>query len=145
MFQTNKSSADSNNLLIVADAKGASSFPIIINKSDERYSVVPITSEKYRHKNKEKYRICSAAISPGFFGSLLLFRNGKVKFANWSGSRDHETLMEVAHGERLEEETRNIRGTSSMAFSADGMRALAVDRRGKVLALEFKRYRAPVQ
>lgn len=72
----------------------------------------------------------------------MLFRDGKVRFANWSGNRDHEALVEVADGERLEEESEGFRNSSSMAFSEDGMTALAVDRRGKVLALEFLRYRA---
>jgi hypothetical protein len=134
LILTYGSSADSNRLLVVADAKG-DSCPIIIHKQDGRYSVVPMISAKYKHKNK--YQICSATFSPAFFGALLLFRDGTVKFANWSQGTDQ--LLEVADGERLEEETNRIRGSSSMAFSEDGMNALAVDREGKVLALRFSK------
>jgi hypothetical protein len=106
---------------------------------EDRYSVVPIISEKYWTKSKRKHEICSAVFSPTFFGVLMLFRDGRV---NWSGSAEHESLMEVADGERLEKESQGFRGTNSMAFSKDGMRALGVDRRGKVLALESKRFTA---
>ena len=83
---------------------------------------MPILSDKYKHKNKNEYRICSAAISPRFFGALMLFRDGTVKFANWSGGKELETFLEVADGERLEDETEQTRGSSSMAFTENGMR-----------------------
>ena len=138
LFPFNNSSSDSTKLLVVADAR-ENSFPVIIHQLDTRYSVVPILSDKYKHKNKNEYRICSAAISPRFFGALMLFRDGTVKFANWSGGKELETFLEVADGERLEDETEQTRGSSSMAFTEDGMRALAVDREGKVLAMRFSR------
>jgi hypothetical protein len=135
-FPTYGSSADSGRLLVVADAKG-DGCPLIIHQPGGRYSAVPMMSAKYKHNNKEKYQICAATFSPAFFGALLLFRNGTVKFANWSQGADQ--LLEVADGERLEEETNRIRGSSSMAFSEDGMTALAVDREGKVLAMRFSK------
>jgi hypothetical protein len=122
----------------VADAKG-DSCPVIIHKPGGRYSVVPMMSEKYKHNNK--YQICSATFSSAFFGALLHFRDGTVKFANWSQGTDQ--VLKVADGERLEEETNRIRGSSSMAFSEDGMTALAVDREGKVLAIRFSKVRRP--
>lgn len=129
-------------MLVVAEARG-NSYPVTIHNPEDRYSVVPIMSTKYKRKNKNAHKIWAAAISPGFFGALMLFRNGTVKFANWSGGREHETLFEVADGERLDE-TKETRGSSSMAFSEDGMRALAVDREGKVLAMRFSIMIRPV-
>lgn len=48
-------------------------------------------------------------------------------------------MEEIGDGERLEEETKKIRGSSSIVFTSDGMKALAVDRKGKVLAIRFRR------
>ena len=132
----NKSSHDSTKLLIVAEAVG-DSFPAIIYQSNRQYEAVRLMSDGYKHKHKSEHRICSAVLSPGFFGALMLFRDGTVKFANWSHGSEHETVKDVADGERLEEETNETRGTFSLAFLEDGMKALAVDRRGKVLALTF--------
>jgi hypothetical protein len=80
-------------------------------------------------------------MSSSFLGVFILFRDGKVRFANWSVNQKDETLVAVAGGERLKEKSEEFRKTSSMAFSKDGMTALAINRRGKILALEFLCYR----
>ena len=114
------------------------SFPVVIYKPSSKYAAVPIISDKYSRKSKKKRKICSAVLSPKFFGALLLFCDGKLKFANWSDGAENETVEEVAEGERLEEDTDQFPGSSSVAFTRDGMGALAVDRRGKVLAMRFE-------
>jgi hypothetical protein len=110
----------------------------MIYKPSNRYIPLPIISPHYKHHKKDEHRICLAAISPAFFGALFLFRDGTLKFANWSRGKEY-SVEEIAEGERLEEETKKIRGTSSIAFTEDGMRALAVDREGKVLAMRFRK------
>ena len=123
---------------MVADSR-ATGFPVIIYKPGDRYIALPILSPFYKHDNKNEHRICLAAISPSFFGAILLSRDGTVNFANWSRGREYHSVKEIADGERLEEETEKIRGSSSIAFTEDGLGAIAVDRAGKVLALRFKR------
>jgi hypothetical protein len=117
------------------------SYPVIVYKprDSEKYKPLPIISPHYKHKARDEHRICLAATSPLFFGALLLMRNGTVKFANWSRGREHHSVEEIGDGERLEEETKKIRGSSSIVFTSDGMKALAVDRKGKVLAIRFRR------
>src|SRR5579859_6424658 len=110
----------------------------MIYKPGGRYVPLPIISPYYKHNKKDEHRICLAAISPAFFGALLLYRDGTLKFANWSRGKEYHSVEEIAEGERLEEETKKIRGTSSIAFTKDGRRALAVDREGKVLAMRFR-------
>jgi hypothetical protein len=123
---------------VVADSRVAS-CPVMIYKPGNRYKPLPIISPHYKHNKKDEHRICLAAISPAFFGALFLFRDGTLKFANWSRGKEYHSVEEIAEGERLEEETKKIRGTSSIAFTEDGMRALAVDREGKVLAMRFRK------
>jgi hypothetical protein len=117
-------------MVVVADAKG-NSASWVIERSSEGCSV--LNGDEYRCK--DEHRISSLVLSPTFSGALLLCRDGRVEFADLS--RQPKEFVDVAAGERMQGEIAPLGGSTSMAFTEDGMRAIVVDRSGTVMALEF--------
>lgn len=123
---TDRSCCDSTGLLIIADASDA--YPVIVKNitspSDQHQSIT-FSEKEYKYKNR------CAAYSPLSNSAMIITRSGTVKLANCSLGLKSWTVVEV--GERMVVSGR----CCSLGFSTDGSRVLALDRRGKLLVLEF--------
>ena len=123
------SSCDSSSLLIVADA--INGHPIIlknITSQSKDHEIVRLNEKDYKYKNR------CAAYSPLFHAALVITRSGTVKLANCSPGVKTWTVVEV--GERMDVATKQWQ-CCSLAFSRDGYRALALDRKGRLLVTDF--------
>jgi hypothetical protein len=114
----------------VSDA--ANAFPVLvknITSPASEHQMTTLKGEEYKYKN------CCAAYSPLTNAALMITRSGTVKLANCStGKRTWQTAK--IGSEQLDVGDKHWR-FCSLGFSKDGYRALALDRRGKMLVTDF--------
>ena len=121
---TNCSSRDSTSLLVLADALNA--YPVIVkNIASPLEQQIVLSDKEYKYKN------WCGAYSPIADSALIVTRSGTVKLANCSPGLRSWGAVEI--GKRL-----SVSRGCSVGFSSDGYRAVALDRKGKLLLLEFK-------
>src|SRR5436190_14956170 len=125
---TNTSSFDSSSLLIIADAENAS--PVIVkNIAEPKAHIVTLNEKEYKYKN------CCAAYSPLNHAALLITRFGTLKLVNLNAGPKRWTVIDLE--EELDSSGRHWWQFCSLQFSRDGRRALALDRKGKLLIIDF--------
>jgi hypothetical protein len=122
------SSHDSTSLVVIAYAEKA--YPVIVRNitSYEKENKVEFLGEAYKDTN------CCIAYSPISSAALMITRTGTLKLANYAGGTPRWTVIEMGK-EKLDD--KQPWRYCSVAFSKDGFRGLAVDRRGKVLVIDF--------
>jgi hypothetical protein len=86
-------------------------------------------SEAYKDTN------CCVAYSPISSAALMITRTGTLKLANCASGDRRWSVIKMGK-EKLDD--KQPWRYSSLAFSKDGFRGLALDRTGKVLAIDFK-------
>jgi hypothetical protein len=125
----NFSSHDSSSLVVIAYAEKA--YPVIVSNitSLEKEKKVDFLSEAYKDTN------CCVTYSPISSSALMITRTGTLKLANCAGGNPRWSVIEMGK-EKLDD--KQPWRYSSLAFSKDGFRGLALDRRGKVLVVDFK-------
>jgi hypothetical protein len=126
----NSSSLTSESLLVISDADSA--YPVIVD-----HIASPTVQHKIRTlvgKDTYKYKNCYAAYSPLAHAALIITRSGTVKLINCSTGTKTWEIAEI--GEFMD--VGDGPGSScSLGFSKCGTRALALDRKGKVLVADF--------
>ena len=126
----NGSSPACTSLLVVSDAEGA--YPVIVNNiisPEELHDPIPLVG-----KDTYKFKNCCAAYSPSFNAALIITRAGTVKLVNCGTGNKTWHVAEL--GERLDVGDKSWQ-YCALGFSRDGNRALALDRRGKIMMADF--------
>ena len=126
----NDSSPTCTSLLVVSDAEGA--YPVIVNNiiyPEEHHDPIPLEG-----KDTYKFKNCCATYSPSFNAALIVTRAGTVKLVNCGTGNKSWHVAEL--GERLDVGDRQWQ-YCAIGFSKDGNRALALDRRGKIMMADF--------
>src|SRR5271170_1263434 len=127
---SNDSSPACTSLLVVSDAEGA--YPVIVNNITSPEELQdPILLEG---KDTYKFKNCCAAYSPSFNAALIITRAGTVKLVNCGTGNKTWHVAEL--GERLDVGDQSWQ-FCALGFSRDGNRALALDRRGKIMMADF--------
>lgn len=115
---------------MVADAVGG--YPVIVrdisSPTDDTAKVVNLSNKDYKYKN------CAAIWLPLFNAALLITRSGTAKVANCSPQQNSWTVHELNASLHFADYEWRY---SSLGVSKDGYRAFALDRRGKLLIVEF--------
>jgi len=128
---THSSSADSTSLLVISDADQA--YPVIvknITSSEEKHVLTPLVGKD----NAYKFKNCCAAYAPSFSAALIITRAGTVKLINCSTEYKSWEIAELGEGIDVGDKFWQYCG---LGFSRDGSRAIAVDRRGKMIMADI--------
>ena len=115
---------------MVADAIGG--YPVVVTSitspMDQTHEVVYLSSKDYKYKN------CATIWLPLFNAALVFTRSGTAKVINCKPQQNSWTVDELKGSLHFSD---NEWRYSSLGVSSDGYRALALDRRGKLLIVEF--------
>jgi WD40 repeat protein len=126
--KTDRSSSHSSSLLIVSYAKKA--YPVLVGNivfPGKELKILPM-GEVYKDTN------CRVAYSPISSAALIITRTGTVKLVNCATKSSGWTVVDLSK-EKMDD--MKPWRYCSLAFSRDGYRGLALDRRGKLLIVEF--------
>ena len=115
----------------------------MLSDADEAYPVIVqnITStvesqEAFVLSGKDTYKFKNSctAFSPTFNGALVVTRAGTVKMINCRTGVKTWHVAEVVESLDVSDKSWQF---SSVEFSRDGRRAIALDRRGKLIMVDF--------
>jgi hypothetical protein len=125
------SSGDTTALLVLSDA--AEAYPVIVKEFTSlpaNLQTFPLFEQEYKYKN------CCGAYSPVSNTALIITRSGTLKMINCSTSGTKSWTVLEAGLESLDVGERQWM-VCSLQFSRDGYRALALDRKGKLIIIDF--------
>jgi WD40 repeat protein len=125
---TNESSSHSSSLLVVSYAKKA--YPMLVGNMTlpgKELKIIPM-GEVYKDTN------CRVAYSPISSAALVITRTGTVKLVNCATNTSVWNVLDLSK-EKMDD--MKPWRYCNLAFSKDGYRGLALDRRGKLLIVEF--------
>jgi hypothetical protein len=99
---------------------------IVNNIASEEHQALELTGKDYKYHNR------CVAYSPLFHYALIITRYGTVKMINCSAVANAWMV-----GEKMAVSGSDWR-FCSLTFSRDGYRAVALDRKGKMVVIEFE-------
>jgi hypothetical protein len=130
-FIPDNSSPQSTSLLVISDAW--SGYPVMvknINCPERMHEQTELVGKDGAYK----YKNCCVAFAPSVNAALIITRAGTAKLMNCSTGKKEWEVAEM--GERLDVGEKYWQ-YCALGFSIDGSRALALDRRGKMLMADL--------